>query len=101
MSAIWVSNAREALQPARVESELHLGFGPRSGVSRAAQECAPVNACGRQGKRIGFSQMTGWTELRELDLTSTPVTDEGMLHIGKMMALERLLLAYSDVTDEG
>ena len=49
----------------------------------------------------GFSRLTGWTELRELDLTSTPVTDEGMLHIGKMTALERLMLSYSDVTDEG
>ena len=49
----------------------------------------------------GFSQMAGWTELRELDLTSAPVSDEGMQHIGKMAAFERLILSYSDITDEG
>ena len=56
VSDLGPRNARQALQPARAESELHFRFGPRPGVSRAAQECAPVDACGRQGKRIRDSR---------------------------------------------
>jgi hypothetical protein len=41
------------------------------------------------------------TALGELDLTTTPVTDEAMTHIARLTALERLSLADSDITDEG
>src|SRR5437879_11512722 len=49
----------------------------------------------------GLKNLTGLSSLIDLDLASTPLTDEGLEYIGRMVNLRRLSLSYTDITDRG
>jgi hypothetical protein len=48
-----------------------------------------------------LERLEGLTELQELHLTSTPVTDAGLVHLQGLSKLNRLDLSNTLVTDAG
>lgn len=49
----------------------------------------------------GLTCLEGMTELQDLRLGGLPITDEGLLHIGKCPTLQDLDIKHTQVTDKG
>lgn len=89
-------------------------FALSSGEQTVADKFVNLG-CSIQGERGSISSITGSDQLTDddlkvlidcqslsnLDLQRSPITDNGMVHIGKIASLTRLNLGYTSVTANG